>query len=184
MIRDIIGWDNYLVSDSGEVYSTKGTHPLVRKQRLDKDGYATICLSSGVRRKLCKVHRLVATAFIPNPLIRPTVNHKNGIRNDNKVSNLEWATWAENNQHAYTKLGKKPPRQGLFNRANPTVKPVIQMDMDGKFLLFFWSAVQAGRDIQMHSTHITRVCRGRRKSAHGFKWRYATPKEINQAKGN
>jgi hypothetical protein len=59
------------------------------------DGYPTI----QIKRKSVSVHRMVAEAFIPNPDNRPEVNHINGIKNDNRVENLEWATHSENMLH-------------------------------------------------------------------------------------
>jgi hypothetical protein len=63
-------------------------------------GYKITRLMNENGYKTVKVHRVVAEAFIPNPDKKRTVNHKNGIRNDNRVENLEWATQAENNAHA------------------------------------------------------------------------------------
>jgi len=70
--------------------------------------YATLYNKS---RKHIKVHRLVAIAFIPNPENKPQINHKNGIKNDNNVFNLEWCTNSENQIHAY-KIGLNKGRLG------------------------------------------------------------------------
>ncbi len=73
---------------------------LVLKPRLTSNGYPFISLGQGVARKGCMVHRLVARAFVENPLQKPHVNHKDGNKQNNHFSNLEWVTCAENLEHA------------------------------------------------------------------------------------
>ena len=78
----------------------------ILSQEKNTTGYKTIKLFKDGKKKKLNVHRLVAVAFIPNPEKKETVNHKDGDRTNNNVSNLEWATYSENNQHAYDVLGK------------------------------------------------------------------------------
>lgn len=106
---DVPGWEGrYEVSNDGLVRSWAGRHgdeaePHILKQKIDRYGYPVVCLRN---RAQCRieyptVHRLVALAFIENPEGKPQVNHKNGNKTDNRVENLEWATNAENIQHAH-----------------------------------------------------------------------------------
>lgn len=74
--------------------------PYKMNQRFDKNGYLTVCISHKSYHKPIKVHRLVALTFIDNPNNYPIVNHKNGIKTDNRVENLEWCTNDHNMAHA------------------------------------------------------------------------------------
>lgn len=100
-----------LVSPNGDVYTEpyevmrkNGRVLIVKGKKLspgyDKYGYLKYVFSYKGNRKTIPAHRLVAMAYIPNPENKPTVNHINGIKDDNRVENLEWATHKEQKEHA------------------------------------------------------------------------------------
>lgn len=94
---DIYSLDKKCVRKNGRLDNRKGKKI---KPAIDKDGYLRVTLSRGGERHSYYVHRLVVKAFIPNPENKPTVNHINGIKNDNRVENLEWATHKEQKRHS------------------------------------------------------------------------------------
>ena len=112
---------DYIVSSDGHVYSTKNVGPAKYhkelKQRYTKDGYVQVTVGNNENRTQCRVHKLVALAFIPNPDNLPEVNHKNFIRDDNRVENLEWSTHEDNIKHSakagnYVRYGEDNPNFG------------------------------------------------------------------------
>ena len=108
MWKQIKDFDDYEVSEDGEVRSLKYGKEIILKGRFSKDGYLRYALRKNGKAYEFKGHRLVAEAFIPNPENKPTINHINGDKTCNKKWNLEWATREEQMRHAY-KLGLKKP---------------------------------------------------------------------------
>lgn len=102
-IKPIDDKANYFVDKYGVVYDSNGTKT---KQSPNKAGY----LRTTVNGELKYIHRLVAEAFIPNPLQLPHVNHKDGNKTNNHVDNLEWCTQLDNVRHAIDVLGKSPAK--------------------------------------------------------------------------
>jgi hypothetical protein len=96
-IKDYEGF--YKVSNTGKVFSCRRQKYL--SQKSDKDGYKEVCLCVDEVRKYKRVHRLVAEAFIPNEEYLPIINHKDGDKTNNHVSNLEWTTNYGNVIHGF-----------------------------------------------------------------------------------
>lgn len=153
---------------------------IILKLTSDKDGYLCITLHKDGKAKSFKVHRLVAEAFIPNPDNKPTVNHKNGDKTKNYVDNLEWMTNKENTAHARrtglmkeNQYGKNNYMYGKYGKDNPNSISVIQIDKNtNNVIKEFYSIIDAQREININATHIIDVCKGRRKTAGGYKWKY------------
>jgi len=110
--KDVVGYEGlYQVSNLGNVRSLSrlvdyGHCKAFREGRvlakaIDKDGYELVGLNKSSKSKLCKVHRLVAESFVRNTNQLSIVNHKDGVKNNNNINNLEWVNNSENIQHAY-----------------------------------------------------------------------------------
>jgi hypothetical protein len=98
--KDVVGFEgHYKVSNKGRIKSLKYGKETIRKLTKDSYGYLILVLTKNGERKHCKVHRLVAKAFLPNPKNLKTVNHKDFNKANNCVENLEWMTFVENIKH-------------------------------------------------------------------------------------
>lgn len=101
--------DRIAITINGEIFSLKTNKIL--KTTISPNGYEVLCLMFQKPKRHSKtlyVHRLVAETFIDNPLNKKTVNHIDGNKLNNNITNLEWATQGENNKHAYDTNLKKP----------------------------------------------------------------------------
>lgn len=178
----------YLVSSDGQIFSFHCNRML--KGKLSIQGYLRVCLCKNGFHKSMAVHRIVAEAFIPNPDNKPTVNHINEIKTDNRVENLEWATVAEQNVHgtriaravAHTDWKKRSAKMDYYaiaakhdyqNQTKKQMKAVLQCSKDGIIIARFGSLSMAARSIGVSAGHICCCLKGRRKSCGGYTWKYA-----------
>ena len=101
----VIFFKGYSVDEQGVIYNSKGE---ILKTHENKHGYKNLAICTAEGTKNFLVHRVIASAFIPNPLNKPFVNHKDGNKQNNSINNLEWVTHRENCIHAIEeKLYKK-----------------------------------------------------------------------------
>lgn len=180
MWKEIPGYENYLINELGDIINAKrkanikhiekSNHNLIECVHKYKNNskYEEVVLSRNGNHKRILLHRLVAIAFIPNPENKPFINHKNGIKSDNRIENLEWVTHTENMQHAQNELYIK-----TSNHHGQSLKiPVVQLDKKSKYIKSFESITSASVSIGVSAAGICAVCLKNRKSAGGFKWEY------------
>jgi hypothetical protein len=187
--KPVVGYEGlYEVSDCGNIrslgtykYSHKLCKPIwvnrIRYTRkcVDKKGYVYTGIGNKAQnnRKTVKLHRLVAEAFIPNPLHKPEINHLNGIKDDNRVENIEWCTPSENQKHAYrsglsycTELRLK---KFMKNRKVNDI-PVAQIK-NGKTINIFPSMQTAANKMNVDRSVISRCCSREQITAAGYQWK-------------
>jgi len=161
---DIPGYNGmYQVNGVGEIKSfMKDPKGRVKVLRLRKDGYLQTQLASNGVAFDIRVHRIVAQVFIDNPDGKTQVNHKNGIKTDNRVENLEWCIHTENQVHSYKELGRvRPDGAGL----KPT--PVICVETGIKYP----SIHKAGRQTGIEQSSISKAIARYITHAGGYRWR-------------
>lgn len=121
--KDIQGYEQfYQISNFGNVKSLR--HNLIMK--LGKAEYLIATLCKYGKSKSFMVHRMTATAFIPNPENKPCINHLDGNKYNNKISNLEWVTYKENMKHAYD-IGLYNGRDASCGNRRLTSKQVLKI---------------------------------------------------------
>lgn len=206
--KDVVGYeDRYQVSNFGRIRSKDLTlhksdnkvefrKGRIVKLQLTKHGYLQYLFSNGTgnKRKLMSIHRVVAIAFIPNPLNKPNIDHINTIRTDNRVENLRWCTQSENNRNPITMTRYR--KKGTYHHSEETKKkigisgkgrktssktitklllkgwPVVMFNKDGRFVAKYRTPSFAEKETKACKTHISACCNGKRKTAGGFQWRW------------
>ena len=165
--KSIAGYEGlYEVSDQGRVKSLNYNHTgneKILKPGKDTWGYLFVKLCKDGKVEQPKIHRLVAKAFIQNPNNLDTVNHKDEVKTNNNVSNLEWMSIRDNNNY------------GTHNKrvAEANSKQVQMFDKStGELLDTFPSTMEAWRVTGIAQSHISSCCLGKQKSAGGYVWRY------------
>ena len=180
----IEGYENYQVSNMGRLKSLNYNRTKQEKilcQRIFKNGYLFVKLCKEGKIKTCSVHRLVANAFIPNTNNYPTVNHNNEIKTDNRVSNLCWMDYSQQQRHgtaqqrrvahtdykvrtAHTdykaivaKKDWKAVAEKLTNRQDQS-KQVYQYTLNGELVGIFESTQECGRNGYKQS-NVSTCCR-------------------------
>lgn len=170
-MKQIKDFEDYFITDDGRVYSNKTKKYL--KYNINK-GYRCVTLLNNGKRKLAFIHRLVADYYIPNPENKPTVNHINHIRTDNRLENLEWATYPEQNDEIW-KERQSEAHKGQHSSPETEFKPttVYQYTLDGKLVkIWLGGGAEAERVGGYSKECISRVCLGKQEKHRKFKWSY------------
>lgn len=165
--KPILNYENYLISNYGRIKSLpKKTHTkeeVILKTRIGKCGYEIITFSGANHlTKTFKIHRLVATAFIPNPNNLPCVNHKDENKLNNNVDNLEWCDYKYNNNY-----GSARERAVLKKSKN-----IIQKDLNGNIIKEWLNAMEIKRALNFDNSTIHKCCKGKIKKYKNYIWEY------------
>lgn len=182
--KDIEGYEGlYQVSNMGRVKSLErnvvggrgGLYKIEEKilTPCNRNGYSSVSLSKDGVITTHSIHRLVATAFIHNPNNFPMINHRNEIKNDNRVENLEWCTHKYNMN--YGTINKRRGESLGYGKNNLCSKSILQFTKKGDFIRKWDCSMDIERELGFDNSNITKCCNGKKHflSAYGFKWGYA-----------
>ena len=180
--KDVPGYEGkYRISNYGNLISLKRNG--IRKDTMVSIGKSGRYYRVGLRngdKKFFSIHRLVAMAFVPNPDNLPQVDHIDGDRTNNHVSNLRWVTAKENINNPITRAYHRT--QCAKNRNNWQSKAIEQRDMDGNLIATYPSIREATRVTGIERTNISAAANNKRRdatdhwatihSAGGYKWNF------------
>jgi hypothetical protein len=167
----------YQISNFGRVYSLISGKFL--KPKKHKDNYLRVGLCKNGKHKGYLIHRLVASAFIPNPLNYKEVNHKDENPSNNHVENLEFCdrkyniNYGSRTERTLQNPNYKATREKALKAAKEkTSKKVLQFDKDGEFVKEYPSTSEASRQTGIGQSNISNCCNGKLHSAGKFLWRF------------
>lgn len=171
VFKDVKGYIGlYQVSNLGNVKGLKNNKLL--SQKTSKCGYKEVNLFKDRKGKSITVHRLVAQTFIPNPDNKPQVNHIDGNKENNTVSNLEWITNYDNMQHSIRTGLRDNKKIGELVKEKRG-KKVMQYDLDGNFIKCWNSVREVADELNIDRHTIRKVCKGETKQTHNYIFFYA-----------
>lgn len=164
---------NYTVFSDGRIFS-KISGKFLKPWKTNK-GYPIVSLFDGKGgHKFYLLHRLIATAFIPNPENKPCVDHLDCNRENCAVENLRWVTYSENNRNPITVKGLAHGNsmRGRFGQNNPLSKRVLCYTRNGDLVKCYGGVHEASRETGINKGDIGACCRGKRKTAGNYIWKY------------
>ena len=160
-MKDIKGYEHlYAVTSCGKVWSYRLKRFL--KQSLVGPYLAVSLRDNNGNRKQIKVHRLVAQTYIPNPNNLPFVNHKNEIKTNNYINNLEWC-----NEKYNSNYGTRNEKNSISNRGNKKQSMSVKCIETG---MIYASMREAERNTGISNASISACCLGKRETAGGYHW--------------
>ena len=178
--RDIPGYEGlYQVSNLGNVKSLNWKSTGREKNLYLKPhnkGYYQVELAKNGRKKTFVVHRLVALAFIENPNGFSCINHKDEDKHNNCVENLEWCTASYNVKYSLARKQRTTHvsrRKGCRYKGTNSDKHILQIAPDGTIVKEWECPREIFCKTGMSDWSISECCRGKRKTAYGYKWQYA-----------
>lgn len=169
-MKKIDGYPNYFITEDGKIWNDR--KKIFLKPMLNR-GYYQIILCKHSKHKTFKPHRLVGISYVPNPLNRKEINHKDGNKLNNHYTNLEWCTRSENNLHKY-RTGLFKPTEKMLNAITKRhfenrglalkTKPVLNLATG----IYYNSVADAARSIVGNATCLARKLKGQKRNNTDF----------------
>ena len=184
--RDIEGYEGlYQVSNLGRVkalpkYCFNGSGNWLMQERIlspitTTRGYFYVCLYKAKQQRRFFIHRLVASAFIPNIHNKPDIDHINAIKTDNRSINLRWATKTDNMNNPLTRKKLSETKKGISHPKGKDSKRsrlIQQYTLDGKFIKEWHGSKEIARALNGDNSYIIKCCKGLYPYAYGYIWKY------------